>query len=114
MVTSRTARKATGRTANIPTTMKPAAIDRFGAVEPEPKRRSRIRFVSYDAEAGPREFAPLARAATEARLRVPIAAVYPLAQAAKAHQRLERGHILGRIAPRIRRRKRMRRIWLKY
>ena len=72
-------------------------------VEPEPKRRARIRLVAYDAEAGPREFARLARAATEARLRVPIAAVYPLEQAAKAHQRLERGHILGRIALRIRR-----------
>jgi len=30
-------------------------------------------------------------------------AVYPLAQAAQAHARLERGHVLGRIALRIRR-----------
>ena len=72
-------------------------------VEPVPRRRSKIRLVSYDAEAGPREFQELERAVNEARLRVPIAAVYPLAQAAKAHQRLQQGHILGRIVLRIRR-----------
>jgi D-arabinose 1-dehydrogenase-like Zn-dependent alcohol dehydrogenase len=36
-------------------------------------------------------------------LRVPIAAAFPLAQAARAHERIEKGHILGRIALRIRR-----------
>ena len=36
-------------------------------------------------------------------LRVPIAAAYPLVQAARAHQRIERGHVIGRIALRIRR-----------
>jgi NADPH:quinone reductase len=72
-------------------------------VEPEPRRRSRLRIVSYDAMNGPREFANLGRAASEARLQVPIAAVFPLAQAAKAHERIERGHIVGRIALRIRR-----------
>jgi NADPH:quinone reductase-like Zn-dependent oxidoreductase len=39
---------------------------------------------------------------TEARVRVPIAAKYPLAQAAQAHIRLERGHVLGRIVLQIR------------
>jgi NADPH:quinone reductase-like Zn-dependent oxidoreductase len=72
-------------------------------VEPEPRRRSQLRIVSYDAMNGPREFANLARAAREARLQVPIAAVFPLAQAAKAHERIERGHVVGRIALRIRR-----------
>lgn len=72
-------------------------------VEPEPPRRPKIRLVSYDAEAGQRQFAKLERAVNEARLQVPIAAVYPLAQAAKAHERLERGHILGRIVLQIRR-----------
>jgi NADPH2:quinone reductase len=71
-------------------------------VEPAPKRRRNIRLLAYDAVAGPSEFARLERAAIEGRLRVPLAAVYPLAQAAKAHTRLERGHILGRIALRIR------------
>jgi NADPH:quinone reductase-like Zn-dependent oxidoreductase len=72
-------------------------------VEPEPKRRRGVRLSAYDAVAGPREFARLERAVTEARLCVPIAAIYPLAQAAKAHARLERGHVLGRIVLQIRR-----------
>ncbi len=70
-------------------------------VEPEPRRRKGIRVLAYDGEAGPRQFARFARAVMEARLRVPIAAIYPLAHAAKAHARLARGHILGRIVLRI-------------
>ena len=74
-------------------------------VEPEPRKRPGIRFLAYDGEPGPRQFTKLGRAVAEAKLRVPIAAEFPLAQAAKAHQRLERGHILGRIVLRIRRSK---------
>ncbi len=74
-------------------------------VEPEPRRRG-VRLRTYDAVTGPREFARLERALAEAPLRVPIAAVYPLAQAAKAHARLERRHVLGRIVLRIHRRRR--------
>jgi NADPH2:quinone reductase len=72
-------------------------------IEPEPRRRRGIRLLAYDAESGPREFARLGRAVTESRLRVPLAATYPLAQAAMAHRRLDRGHLLGRIVLRIRR-----------
>jgi len=72
-------------------------------VEPEPRPRPRIRILSYDAEASPRNSAKLERAVDESRLQVPIAATYPLAQAAKAHERLEKGHVLGRIVLRIRR-----------
>lgn len=71
-------------------------------IEPEPRKRPKIQLIAYDGEAGPREFAQLARAVDEAQLRVPIAAVYPLAQAAKAHTRLERGHVIGRIELQIR------------
>ena len=70
-------------------------------VEPGPRHRPRIRVVSYDAKTGPRQFAQFTRAVAETKLRVPIAASYPLAQAAKAHARLARGHILGRIVLRI-------------
>jgi NADPH2:quinone reductase len=66
-------------------------------VEPEPQSRQGVRVVGYDATVNPRKFAELERAAEEARLRVPIAAVYPLSEAAKAHARLEQGHVLGRI-----------------
>lgn len=71
-------------------------------VEPEPKSPRNLRLVSYDAEAGPREFARLAKGVEEARLQIPIAAVYPLQEAAQAHQRLEQGQVLGRIALQIR------------
>ena len=70
-------------------------------VEPEPRRR-RIHHLVYDAIAGPREFERLDTAVVKARLQVPLAAVYPLSQASKAHQRIAKGHILGRIVLRIR------------
>jgi NADPH2:quinone reductase len=72
-------------------------------VEPEPRRRRGLRLLKYDAVATPAEFARLARAVEECGLRVPIAAVYPLEQAAEAHVRLQQGHLLGRIALQIRR-----------
>ena len=71
-------------------------------VEP-PRRRRGITKTAYDAIAGSREFARLERAIAEAHLRVPIAAIFPLAQAAKAHARRERDHVMGRIVLRIRR-----------
>ena len=72
-------------------------------VEPKPRKRGKIRVMAYDAVAGPKEFARLNRAVDEARLQVPIAATYSLAQGAKAHTRIKRGHVLGRIVLRIRR-----------
>jgi NADPH:quinone reductase-like Zn-dependent oxidoreductase len=69
---------------------------------PEPKKRKGVRMTSYDAGTGPRAFERLEKAAIEARLTVPIAATFPLAEAAKAHERLAKGHVLGRIVLRIR------------
>jgi NADPH:quinone reductase-like Zn-dependent oxidoreductase len=65
-------------------------------IEPEPERRPKVKLASYDAEAGAREFSRLARAADDARLRVPIAATYPLGRADDAHRRLKK-HVVGRI-----------------
>jgi NADPH:quinone reductase-like Zn-dependent oxidoreductase len=70
-------------------------------VEPEPRWRRTFRVQAYDAKVGPQEFKRLNRAVSEAELRVPIEEVYPLAEAAKAHERMEQGHVLGRIALRI-------------
>ena len=64
--------------------------------------RHGIEIRSYDAVAGVREFERLGRAVEGARLQVPIAATYPLAEAAKAHERLAEGHVLGKIVLRIR------------
>ena len=70
-------------------------------IEPEPMRRRGFRIRSYDAAAGPREFAQLDEAVRRSRLRVPIAATYPLGSASAAHRRLH-GHLVGRIALRVR------------
>jgi NADPH:quinone reductase len=71
-------------------------------VEPEPKPRPGLSNFSYDAVSGAREFESFNRAVIEAKLEVPIAAEYPLAEAAKAHERLAAGHVLGKIVLRIR------------
>ena len=71
-------------------------------VEPVPKSRSGTRIIRYDAVPGPREFERLTAAIGAAKLRVPIAAEYSLADAAKAHERLAAGHVLGKVVLRIR------------
>jgi NADPH:quinone reductase len=71
-------------------------------VEPEPKPRDGIGIVRYDAIPGAQEFERLNRAIEAVKLEVPIAAEFPLAQAAKAQERVEAGHILGKIVLRIR------------
>jgi NADPH2:quinone reductase len=71
-------------------------------VEPEPKKRPDMKITAYDAIAGISEFQNLGRAIKAAKLEVPIAAAYPLADAAKAHERLAKGHVLGKIVLRIR------------
>jgi NADPH:quinone reductase len=71
-------------------------------VEPEPRRRPGVPKIGYDADVSATKLARLARAVEAARLSVPIAASYPLAQVARAHARVERGHVVGRIVLRIR------------
>lgn len=72
-------------------------------VGPEPKPNINLRSSTrYNAIAGPQEFARLNQAIVAAKLRVPVVAEYPLADAAKAHERLEAGHVLGKVVLRIR------------
>ena len=66
-------------------------------IEPEPARRRGIELLSYDATPGIDEFARLTQAVDAAQLKVHIAAAFPLAEAAKAHQRLAAGHVLGKM-----------------
>jgi NADPH:quinone reductase len=77
-------------------------------IDPEPTPRRKFRIRGYDAEAGPRQFAQLARAIVQAKLSVPLAAIYPLGRAAAAHRRLH-DHVIGRIVLRIARPQRGRR-----
>ncbi|MEA2736160.1 MAG: hypothetical protein QOE14_2611 [Humisphaera sp.] len=71
-------------------------------VEPAPRKRPGIKIVSYDAEGEPENWTRLNRAVEETQLEVPIAATFPLAQAAKAHERIAEGHVLGRVVLRVR------------
>jgi NADPH2:quinone reductase len=71
-------------------------------VEPAPRKRRGLSVQSYDAISGAREFERLGRAIEAARLEVPIAASYALDQTARAHERLAKGHVLGKIVLRIR------------
>jgi NADPH:quinone reductase-like Zn-dependent oxidoreductase len=71
-------------------------------VEPEPRPRPNVRLIPYDAEAGPLPWERLAEAVEGMHLQVPIAATFPLEEAARAHARLEQGHVLGRIVLRCR------------
>jgi NADPH:quinone reductase-like Zn-dependent oxidoreductase len=67
-------------------------------VEPEPRKRRGVRVKTWDAKAGADRFLALKRASEAARLRVPIGATYRLRDAAKAHRRIEKGHVLGKVA----------------
>jgi NADPH:quinone reductase len=71
-------------------------------VEPEPGKRRGIEIVSYDAIASVRQFERLGRAVDEAELEVPISDAYELADAAKSHERLAEGHVLGKIVLMVR------------
>ena len=70
-------------------------------IEPEPKKRRGVEFIPYDAISGVREFERLNRAVEAAKLKVPIAETFPLTRAAKAHERLAEGHVLGKMVLRI-------------
>ncbi|HEY6927333.1 MAG TPA: NADP-dependent oxidoreductase [Steroidobacteraceae bacterium] len=71
-------------------------------MEPLPRPRYGIRMSLYSYIAGPQEYQRLNEAVEAAKLQVPIAAEYPLAEAGQAHKRLAQGHLLGKIAIRVR------------
>jgi NADPH:quinone reductase-like Zn-dependent oxidoreductase len=72
----------------------------FG-VEPEPRSRYRITKTVYSYTANPHQLALLNDAVRESGIKAVVAAEYPLDQAAAAHGRLERGHLLGKMVLRI-------------
>jgi NADPH:quinone reductase-like Zn-dependent oxidoreductase len=73
-------------------------------IEPEPRKRRGLRIKSYNAEPGVRPMERLNAAVEESKLEVPIAATFPLKDVALAHERIERGHVLGRVVLDISRR----------
>ena len=70
-------------------------------MEPLPKPRFGLQMILYSFVSGSGEFERLNKAVEAAKLQVPIAAEYPLANAAQAHKRLEAGHLLGKIVLRV-------------
>jgi NADPH2:quinone reductase len=73
------------------------------ATDPQP--REGITIIPYDAlsDSEERDLAQLNRAVEAINtFTVPIAAEFPLTQAAKAHERLAAGHVLGKIVLRVR------------
>lgn len=70
-------------------------------VSPVPRPRRGLSITAYDAEAGIRQFERLDRAMREAKLQIPIAKTYTLANAIRAHQRIAEGHVLGKIVLRV-------------
>ncbi len=66
-------------------------------VEPAPRKRRGMILIRYDAISGVREFERLNVAVQAAKLKVPLAATYPLGRAHRAHDRLAEGHLLGKI-----------------
>jgi NADPH:quinone reductase-like Zn-dependent oxidoreductase len=66
-------------------------------VKPLPRPRYGIRMTLYSLVAGRRAFERLNEAVEAAHPKIPIAAEYPLADAAQAHRRLAAGHLLGKI-----------------
>jgi NADPH2:quinone reductase len=71
-------------------------------IEPKPRKRNGIEIVSYDAVPDVEEFRRLSNAVERAGLKVPIAGTFKLSEAAKAHERLAAGHVVGKVVLRIR------------
>lgn len=69
----------------------------FG-MQPLPLPRFNIRMTIYSFVSGPHEFERLNRAVDAGKPEVLIAAKYPLADAAAAHERLEAGRLQGKVA----------------
>jgi NADPH:quinone reductase len=70
----------------------------------DPQPREGITIIPYDAlsDSEERDLAQLNQAVEARKLEVPIAAEFPLPEAAKAHERLAAGHVLGKILLRVR------------
>jgi NADPH:quinone reductase len=71
-------------------------------VQPVPAARDGLALVRYDAIAGPKEFERLNTAIEAMKFQVPIAAQFPLAEAAQAQERIEAGHVPGKIVLQVR------------
>jgi NADPH:quinone reductase len=70
-------------------------------MEPLPRPRYNITMILYSFRPAADSLERLNKAVEAGKIQVPIAAEYPLAQAAEAHTRLQAGHLLGKIVLRV-------------
>jgi NADPH:quinone reductase-like Zn-dependent oxidoreductase len=56
-----------------------------------------LRMTAYDAQSGVRQLERLNAAIAQSRLEIPIAAVFSLDDVARAHERVESGHLIGKV-----------------
>jgi NADPH:quinone reductase-like Zn-dependent oxidoreductase len=91
----------------IPKTMRAVAIDRYGDPSvltmhtlPVPEIEANEVLIAVNT-AGVEQFERLDRAMRQARLQIPIAKSYTLANAARAHEHLAAGHVLGKVVLRV-------------
>jgi len=66
-------------------------------IEHEPRKRRGLRITNFDAQSGVRPLERLGVAIEQSRLEVPIAATFPLEDVARAHQLVEKGHLVGAV-----------------
>lgn len=71
-------------------------------VEPAPRKRRGVKTTVYDGIPGVAEFERLNRAVSAAKIEVPIAKTYPMSRARAAYAFVKKGHVLGKVALRIR------------
>ena len=71
-------------------------------VEPAPRKRKGVRLIAYDGKPGVKELQSLNRAVEGSRLKVPIMKTYPLGRARDAYRAVADGHVVGKVALRIR------------
>lgn len=74
----------------------------LGEYHPERAAERGITFVGNQVRSSGVDLAELARLIEDGAVRVGIDSVYPLAEAARAHERAERGHIQGKIVLSVR------------
>jgi NADPH:quinone reductase-like Zn-dependent oxidoreductase len=93
-----------GATRNVERSTRRFDAYRANGIASEPKPRATITVVPYDAIEGPQAagLAHLNESIEGRRFEIPIAAEYPLADAAKAHACLAAGHVLGKLVLRVR------------
>jgi NADPH:quinone reductase-like Zn-dependent oxidoreductase len=79
--------------------LKPGGVLVSALGEPSRERamRQKARGVGYRAQANAGQLAEIGRLIDQGKVRPVVMATYPLADARQAHERLERGHVRGKI-----------------